>query len=82
MSDRLERALRELVDAIRAEVQPAADEPDRLYSIDEASAALGLGRSKVYDLIAAGELATIKVGRRRLCSSGAVRDFIAGQAER
>lgn len=83
MSDRLERALAELAAAIRAEVQPAPDAPDRLYSIGETGAMLGLGRSKLYALIGQGDLAVIKVGRRTLVSAGAVRDFIAvGQADR
>jgi excisionase family DNA binding protein len=35
-------------------------------TIDEASEATSLGRTKLYELIAAGQLATITVGRRRL----------------
>jgi excisionase family DNA binding protein len=35
-------------------------------TIDEACEATSLGRTKLYDLIAAGQLATTTVGRRRL----------------
>jgi excisionase family DNA binding protein len=35
-------------------------------TIDEACEATSLGRTKLYELIAAGQLATISVGRRRL----------------
>lgn len=37
-----------------------------LCSIPDAAAALGLGRSKVYELIGEGRLETISIGRRRL----------------
>ena len=35
-------------------------------TIDEACEATSLGRTKLYELIGAGQLATITVGRRRL----------------
>jgi excisionase family DNA binding protein len=77
MTDRLDAALRELADAIRAEVAAAGvPAPDRLLGIDEAAAMLGLGRSRVYGLIAGGELGSLKVGRRRLIPSSAIREFI------
>jgi excisionase family DNA binding protein len=37
-----------------------------LCSIPDAALALGLGRSKVYELIGEGRLETISIGRRRL----------------
>jgi len=36
----------------------------------------GLGRSKIYELLGSGELRGIKVGRRRLITLGAIRDFL------
>ena len=81
MSDRLEAAVAELVDALRAELAPVADAPDhRLLSVDEAGAMLSLGRSKVFEELAAGRLRSIAVGRRRLIPSGAIGEFIAGRA--
>ena len=82
MSDRLAVAVTELIEAlresVRAEAAAAPRSPDRLYSIPEACEALGgIGRSKVYDLIASGELSSLRVGRRRLVTAGAVREFIA-----
>jgi excisionase family DNA binding protein len=56
--------------------QPAADAPDRLLDVDEAAALLGIGRTFAYRQIAAGRLASLKVGRRRLVPAGAVRDYI------
>jgi len=36
------------------------------YSINEASAVCGIGRTKLYDLINAGELPLVKIGTRTL----------------
>jgi excisionase family DNA binding protein len=62
--------------AVKAEAATTADAPDRLYGIPEAAAALGIGRSAVYDELAAGRLRSLKVGRRRLIPAGAVREYI------
>lgn len=82
MSDRLAAALAELVAAIREEVAPpsAGDVPDRLLSIDEAAAALGIGRSALYDALGRGELRNLTIGRRRLIPAAAVAEYIAGRA--
>ncbi len=85
MSDRLDAAIHELVEAIaeavRTEAAASPAMPDKLYSIPEACEALGgIGRSMVYDLIARGELSSLLVGRRRLVSGAAIRSYIAGRA--
>ena len=43
-----------------------------------ADALRAVGRSLVYDLIAAGRVRSLRVGRRRLVPSGAIADYIAG----
>jgi excisionase family DNA binding protein len=77
MSDRIEAAIRELTDALREELgaQSSAG-PDRLLSVDEAAATLGLGRSRLYEDLLAGRLRSVKVGRRRLIPATAVRQYI------
>ena len=73
----IETAVRGLVDAIRAELPSTSDsEPDRLLSIPDAAGALGIGRSMLYGEISAGRLRSVKVGRRRLIPSGAIRDYV------
>jgi excisionase family DNA binding protein len=76
MTDRLANALSELVEALREEVRAEAEAspraPDRLLSVDEASAQLGLGRSKVYGEIGLGHLRSLSVGRRRLVPQSAI----------
>jgi excisionase family DNA binding protein len=46
------------------------------YSIDEAIEAIGLGRTTVFELMASGELESVKVGRRRLIPSEALKDYV------
>ena len=41
--------------------------PEKLaYTVAEASYAIGIGRTKIYELMKTGELATVKVAGRRL----------------
>jgi hypothetical protein len=37
---------------------------------------LGIGRSRLYDEIAAARVRSVKVGRRRLVPSGAIAEYI------
>ncbi len=48
-----------------------------LLSITNFMTATNLGRTKVYQLIASGELETVKVGGRRLIPAEAMSDWIA-----
>jgi excisionase family DNA binding protein len=50
-----------------------------LCSIPDAARALGLGRSKIYELIAEQRLETVTIGRRRLVRVNSVR-ALAGEA--
>jgi excisionase family DNA binding protein len=49
-----------------------------LYTVDEARSLLGLGRSKMYDLLRSGELASIKVGRCRRIPGWVLIEFVNG----
>lgn len=48
-----------------------------LYGIAEAGAVLGIGRTKVYDLVSAGELRAVHVGRRALIHRDELERFAA-----
>ena len=48
-----------------------------LVSIVEAGRMLGLGRTKIYDLVKQGELEVVSIGRRRLVSVASVKAFVA-----
>lgn len=47
------------------------------YSVTEAAAALGIGRTYVFQLIKEGALDSLKVGRRRLVPVTEVHAFLA-----
>lgn len=49
-------------------------------SIMEASKALSLGRSKIYELIQSGDLSTLKVGRRTLIPVASLNAFVNSKA--
>jgi len=80
----IERAVGELVAAIRAELAAHAASPapvpERLLSIDEAADALGIGRTALYHELTAGRLRSFKVGRRRLVPTSATTAFIEALA--
>ena len=49
-----------------------------LYSIPETGLALGVARSTIYNLIAAGQLQIVKIGRRTLVRAVSIRN-LAGE---
>jgi excisionase family DNA binding protein len=51
--------------------------PRRLLTASEAAAVLHISRSKVYQLIASGELASVTIGRSRRVCLTAIDEFIA-----
>ena len=46
-------------------------------SIETAARVIGVSRRKIYDLINAGELETIRIGRRRLVTDRQIEEFFA-----
>lgn len=69
--------------------QDRSDLPDNqshtatvLLSTGEAAAALRIGRSKLYELIAAGELECVHIGRSCRVPIEAVHDFVARLREK
>lgn len=46
------------------------------YSLDEAVTVTGLNRNALYHLMNKGELATFKIGKRRMVSARVLREFI------
>ena len=49
---------------------------DRMYTVDEVRDLLRLSRSKVYELLQTGELASIKIGAARRIPAKALREFV------
>ena len=48
-----------------------------LYSVVEAAEVLSLSRSKVYELLAANTLQSVKIGRSRRIPHSALTDYVA-----
>jgi excisionase family DNA binding protein len=55
---------------------PLIAEPPHLLRVEDAARLLGVGRSTAYDLIAAGLLRSVKIGRRRLVPREAITETI------
>jgi excisionase family DNA binding protein len=84
VTDALTDALRPIVAALVAEElarqAQVGDAPGRLLSINDAAAALGIGRSRLYAEMASGRLRSVKAGRRRLVPASALAEFAEWQA--
>jgi excisionase family DNA binding protein len=49
-----------------------------LSSVNGAARALGIGRTKIYELINAGKLEAVKIGKRRLIKTESIHKLIDG----
>jgi excisionase family DNA binding protein len=47
-----------------------------LYPISDAAVNLGIGRTKLFELIAGGEIQTVTIGRRRLIPRDSLLEFV------
>jgi excisionase family DNA binding protein len=52
-----------------------------LYTVSEAADALGLGTSKVWELVGAGAIESVRVGRARRIPRDALEHFVDGLRE-
>lgn len=48
-----------------------------LLTATEAASALGIGRSKVYELLRAGSLRSVRIGAARRIPADALRDYVS-----
>lgn len=55
-------------------------EPEKLITVNEAAAALRCSRAFLYARIQSGDLSAVKLGRRRLISTEALREFVERSA--
>jgi excisionase family DNA binding protein len=60
--------------------RPKQQLPPLAYRIDDAAQVVGLGRSSIYELIAAGKLKSVIVHGRRLIPAGALRALVSGRS--
>jgi excisionase family DNA binding protein len=57
-------------------MEAAIDRPPALYPILDAAQVLGIGKTKTFELIRAGELETVRIGRRRLIPAAAIDEYV------
>jgi excisionase family DNA binding protein len=57
--------------------QTATQTAAQLLGIPDVQKRLNMGRSKIYEIMATGELRSIKCGHRRLVSESSLAEFIA-----
>lgn len=50
---------------------------DMVYRVEEVARALRVGRTKVFDLIRAGELTSIKIGGSRRVPASSVQEYLS-----
>jgi excisionase family DNA binding protein len=50
---------------------------DMLYRVEEVARALRIGRTKVFDLIRAGELTSVKIGGSRRIPASSVQEYLS-----
>ncbi|WJR33393.1 helix-turn-helix domain-containing protein [Mycobacteroides immunogenum] len=50
---------------------------ERLFTVDQTARILGCGRGKVYKMIGAGELRSVKLGKLRRIPSSAINEVVA-----
>lgn len=50
-------------------------------TVDGAKKALGLGTTKIYELIGSGELETVTIGRRRLVKVSSIKALVGETGE-
>ncbi|PPK65771.1 helix-turn-helix domain-containing protein [Actinokineospora auranticolor] len=55
---------------------PTIVPPRHLYKVEEAAQLLSISRSATYELIRAGELNTVTIGRSRRVPATAISDYI------
>lgn len=48
-----------------------------LYKPEAAAAALGIGKTKVFELISSGQLETVRIGRSRRIPADALEAYVA-----
>jgi excisionase family DNA binding protein len=49
-------------------------------TVKDAAAALGIGRTKLYELVRTGRLKLIKIDRRSVITTESIRDLLTGRS--
>ena len=82
LGEALQAVIEDAVSRALASVKAPPTEDAVMLSVPEAAERLGVGTTKVKQLIASGQLASVTIGRRRLVPAENVRSFGSGDAGR
>ena len=69
----------DVVSRVVAAMMPGSNNNEVMVSVPDAATRLGLGTTTLKELIAAGEIQSVKVGARRLVPVRALEAFSTGQ---
>jgi len=82
LGEALQAVIEDAVAKALASVKTPSSEDAIMLSVPEAAERLGVGTTKIKQLIASGQLASVTIGRRRLVPAENVRSFGSGDAGR
>ena len=82
LGEALQAVIEDAVAKALASVKTISSEGAVMVSVPEAAERLGVGTTKVKQLIASGQLASVTIGRRRLVPAANVRSFGSGDDDR
>jgi len=82
LGEALQAVIEDAVSKALASVKAPSTEDAVMLSVPETAERLGVGTTKVKQLIASGQLASVTIGRRRLVPAANVRSFGAGHDDR
>ena len=82
LGEALRAVIQDAVSKALASVEMSPADDAVMLSVPEAAERLGLGTTKVKQLIASGQLASVTIGRRRLVPAASVRSFGSGNDDR
>ncbi|WP_237540567.1 MULTISPECIES: helix-turn-helix domain-containing protein [unclassified Streptomyces] len=71
----------QLLDLVQANISTAYDPTLVALTVEEAARRLGVGRTTMYALLAAGEIPSIVIGRLRRIPAEALSDYVAARAK-
>ena len=75
LGEALQAVIEDAVAKALASIKAPSCEEAVMLSVPEAAERLGVGTTKVKQLIASGQLASVTIGRRRLVPSAILRSF-------
>jgi excisionase family DNA binding protein len=71
----------QLRDLVQEHAEPAPDPTMVALTVEEAARRIGVGRTTMYALIAAGEVQSVQIGRLRRIPAQALNDYIAARTQ-